>query len=414
MKLNRRDFGKYSLVAFGASKWAQGATRSEQLASKIDKILASPVLQTGTVNQPLRISAIDLLHNGRNFLVEVRTAGGPTGMSVAHPDATVTTYPILLKRVVPSFIGKDARDLERLLWDVYLRNDNYKWQGLPFWVCVAAVELAVLDLLGKAASRPVGDLLGGVVRRDVAVYRASGNRGNTPEQEIEYLKKIVAEIGAKAIKFRLGGRMMYNEETTRRDLALIPLTRKTFGDTMAIYADANGSYDVPMAIRIGRAMEEHKLAFYEEPAPFDHYEETRKVARGLKIPIALGEQENSLWHFRWIIETELVRIVQPDIFYFGGMIRSIQVARMAAAAGLTCTPHMSGGGLGYLYNLHFASCVPNAGPHQEFKGFDQNLPVHSDTSPLNTQNGTIPVPSGPGWGVTIDPDFVKKASVVTV
>src|SRR5215813_10388594 len=118
-------------------------------------------------------------------------------------------------------------------------------------------------MLGKIANKPIGELLGGVVRKDIAVYRASGNRGNSPEEEIDYLKKIVAETGAKAIKFRLGARMRYDDASTKRDHALIKLTRKTFGDNFTIYADANGSYDVPMAIKIGRMMEEYKLGFFE-------------------------------------------------------------------------------------------------------------------------------------------------------
>jgi L-alanine-DL-glutamate epimerase-like enolase superfamily enzyme len=95
------------------------------------------------------------------------------------------------------------------------------------------------------------------------------------------------------------------------------------------------------------------------------------------------------------------------------MIRSIRVARIAAATGIQCTPHMSGGGLGYLYVAHFASCVPNAGPHQEYKGEEGTLPVHSETSSLKSENGMIRVPSGPGLGVTIDPDFVRRARLVS-
>ncbi|MGH9769826.1 MAG: enolase C-terminal domain-like protein [Blastocatellia bacterium] len=145
-------------------------------------------------------------------------------------------------------------------------------------------------------------MFGGVARKEIAVYRASGNRGNSPEEEIEYLKKIVAETGAKAIKFRLGARMRYDDASTKRDHALIPLVRKTFGDKMTIYADANGSYDIPMSIKIGRIMEEHKLAFFEEPVPFDYYDETKQIADKLTIPIAGGEQESSLRRFRWMIE----------------------------------------------------------------------------------------------------------------
>ena len=88
-----------------------------------------------------------------------------------------------------------------------------------------------------------------------------------------------------------------------------------------------------------------------------------------------------------MIEHRGVDVVQPDLLYFGGFIRSIRVARMAAAAGLPCTPHMSGGGSATSDVAHFASCVPNAGPHQEYKGDDDTLPVASETSPLRSING---------------------------
>lgn len=416
MKWNRREFAKWSAAAavgIVSGRISPASDRAKELAAKLDKVWSQPVLKTELFKQPVKIAAIDLLRNGNDFVVRARTADGAGGVSSAHPSVTRSTYLILLERVIPFFIGKDARDLEALIRGVYLRDDNYKWQGLPFWVSVASVELAILDLLGKVASKPIGELFGGIVRKDIPVYRASGNRGNTAEQETEYLKKIVAQTGAKAIKFRLGARMHYDEGSTRRDQALIAMTRKVFGDGMAIYADANGSYDVPTAIKIGRLMEEHKLAFLEEPVPFDYYQETKHVADALTIPIAGGEQESSLRQFRWMIENGVVQIVQPDLLYFGGMIRSIRVARMAAAAGMDCTAHMSGGGLGYLYVLHFASCVPNAGPHQEFKGFAKTLPVSSDTSSLKCEDGIIRVPSGPGLGVTIDPDFVSKAKVVS-
>jgi L-alanine-DL-glutamate epimerase-like enolase superfamily enzyme len=111
-----------------------------------------------------------------------------------------------------------------------------------------------------------------------------------------------------------------------------------------------------------------------------------------------------------MIEHRGVDVVQPDILYFGGFVRSVRVARMAEAAGMFCTPHMSGGGLGFLYVAHFASCVPNAGPFQEYKGTDDTLPVSSSSSSLRSEKGLLTVPSGPGLGVTIDPGFLRKAS----
>jgi L-alanine-DL-glutamate epimerase-like enolase superfamily enzyme len=405
---NRRDFIKTGAVAAGLPVLRGTAARGA-VQSRIGQIGASPVLNRSLLTEPVKIASVELLKGGDQFLVRVRSQSGATGIAAAHPDVLETTWPILVHRVAPFFTGKDARDLEALVDGVYLANSNYKWQGLPFWVPVASVEFATLDLLGKVAGKPIGDLFGGVRTRDIAVYRASGNRGNSPEQEIAFLQKLVAETGAKAIKFRLGARMREDDQSMRRDQALIPLTRKTFGDGMTIYADANGSYDVPTAVRVGRMMQDHRLAFLEEPLPFDYYDETKDVADQLPLPVAGGEQESSLRRFRWMIEHKGVDVVQPDLFYFGGFVRSIRVARMAAAAGIPCTPHMSDGGLGYLYVAHYASCVPNAGPFQEYKGRDDGLPVSSDTSPLTCVNGMLKVPSGPGLGVTIDPTFVAKA-----
>lgn len=411
---NRRDFMKLGAAATGLALTTgrAHATRPPDAAlrAKIDRARAAPVLRRELLTQPVPIASVDVLKGADQFLVRVRSRDGGTGLAAGHPDVLETTWPILTRRVVPTFLNKDARDLETLIDQVYVASSNYKWQGLPFWVPVASLEFALLDLLGHVSGKSLGELLGGVVQRHVAVYRASGNRGNSPEQEIAYLQKLVSETGAKAIKFRLGARMRYDDASTRRDLAMIPLTRKTFGENMTIYADANGSYDIPTALKIGRLMQEHRLAFLEEPVPFDFYDETKEIADRLTIPVAGGEQESSMRRFRWMIEHRGVDIVQPDLFYFGGLVRSIRVARMAAAAGMQCTPHMSDGGLGYLYVAHFASCVPNAGPFQEYKGRDDSLPVSSDTSPLLSVKGMLTVPTGAGLGVTIDPSFVNKAT----
>jgi L-alanine-DL-glutamate epimerase-like enolase superfamily enzyme len=411
----RREFMRLGTLTVGCAASSHGLAADNDpsaLKARLDQALRAPVLRADLWPAPIPIASIELLKGSKDFLVRVRSRDGAEGLAAGHPDVLETTWPILTKRVAPFFIGKDARHLEALLEGVYLADSNYKWQGLPFWVPVASVEIAILDLLGKIAHKPLGELLGGVIRRDVAVYRASGNRGNSPEEEIAYLRRLVDETGAKAIKFRLGARMRYDDESTRRDLALIALTRKTFGDAMTIYADANGSYDIPLALRMGRVMQEHRLAFLEEPVPFDFYDETKQIADALPIPVAGGEQESSLRRFRWMIEHRGVDIVQPDLFYFGGFVRSIRVARMAAAAGIPSTPHMSGGGLGYLYVAHFASCVPNAGPHQEFKGTDDTLPVSSETSPLTSVDGMLKVPAGAGLGITIDPAYVKRTTLV--
>ena len=152
------------------------------------------------------------------------------------------------------------------------------------------------------------------------------------EDEIEHLQKLAEETGGKALKFRLGGRMSNNVDSREgRSEALIGQVRKVFGSDFALYADSNSSYDVQNAIRIGRLMEEHDYAFFEEPCPFDHLWETKRVADALSIPIAGGEQEFSMRRFRWAIANRVVDVAQPDLHYFGGYMRTIRVARMANA-----------------------------------------------------------------------------------
>jgi L-alanine-DL-glutamate epimerase-like enolase superfamily enzyme len=110
--------------------------------------------------------------------------------------------------------------------------------------------------------------------------------------------------------------------------------------------------------------------------------------------------------------------VQPDLFYFGGMIRTMQVARMAKAAGLQITPHISEGGLGYVYMLQMVSVCPAAAEYHEFKMFqarDANgtmIPVESKAEPFESIDGIIKVPMGSGLGVTIDPDYIKTHTTV--
>jgi L-alanine-DL-glutamate epimerase-like enolase superfamily enzyme len=356
------------------------------------------VLKLEGLSSPVIIESIRLLKKDRDYLVHVRSKDGAEGVSLPDPGRAEYLDGILKQLVIPFFIGKDARDLENLLWELYRWKSNYKLYGLALWSPQAWVEFAILDMLGRIAGKPLGALLGGIVRREVSFYVASGRRDTTPEQEIEYLKKVLAQSGAKAVKFRVGGRMSRNADAMPgRTETLIPLVRKTFGDAIDIHADANSSYDPPQAIQVGRMLEDIKAVYFEEPCPFDHLEQTKAVADALAIPVAGGEQEYSDWRFRWMIANRGVDIVQPDLHYYGGMIRSLRVARMAQAASLPMALHLSGG-FGFVYMLHFASCVPNLGRYQEYKLGAEEYGGWFDP-PLKVKDGRMPVPSGPGVGI---------------
>lgn len=416
MKKSRRQFLTTATAAtllpgmtFSACQQRQEKDSVSDTYSTLEDILSREVLKKELFKEPVLIDSLELLRYEDNFLCRVRSKDGAEGISVSNNMQMISLYPIFTHRLRDYFIGKDARELEALLEGVYVHKSNYKLQNLALWVPLATIEFAILDLLGKLAQRPIGALIGEIHHPAIAVYQANNYRGKSAKESIEKIQQNVEQSQAKAIKFKVGGRMSKDrDEPPGRTEELIPLVRKTFGDDMVIYADSNGSYGVEEAIRVGRILQDHAIDFYEEPVPFDWYEETKLVADALHIPIAGGEQEPSLHNFRWLIGNHSLDIVQPDIFYFGGMIRSMRVARMAAALGKECTPHISGSGLGYLYMMHFVSAVPNAGPFHEFKGLNKSLPIECPTSSIASNNGIVQVPTGPGSGITIDPAFVEK------
>jgi L-alanine-DL-glutamate epimerase-like enolase superfamily enzyme len=416
MKSNRRKFIATSLaggMAAALPGLTFGSENTKEKYARLDEIMKKPVLKRELFSAPVIIDTLELLRFNNSFLCRVRSKDGAVGISVANNDQMKSLYPILVKRLQPFFIGKDARYLEQLIDEVYVYQSNYKMQSLALWVPLATIEFAILDMLGQIAGKSLGQLIGEIHNSKIAVYQANGEREITAEVTIEHLKQDVGESRAKALKFKVGGRMSNNyEEPKGRSEKLIPMVRKTFGDKMVIYADSNGSYTADEAIRIGKILEDNKIDFYEEPVPFDWYEETKEVADALKVPIAGGEQEPSLHMFRWLIGNDALQIVQPDMFYFGGMIRSMKVARMAEAFGKQCTPHISGSGLGYLYMMHFVSAIPNAGPFHEFKGFNNEMPFQCKTSSLSSNDGVVTVPTGSGLGIEIDPEYIIKHTPV--
>jgi L-alanine-DL-glutamate epimerase-like enolase superfamily enzyme len=411
MKTSRRDLLRAAVGAGGLSLLPGKFARAD--APQIDALDAAanrPVLDRSLFSDRVVIESIQLLRKGREHFLRVRSKDGAEGISVDNGRAEFL-YSILNRLVIPYFIGKDARDLEDLLFGVYRANDNYKLQGLALWNCVALVEFAILDLLGRIARRSIGQLLGTVIRSTVPIYVASGRRDTTPQQEIDYLKHLIDQSGAKAVKFRVGGRMSRNADALLgRTDKLIPLSRKALGDRIAIHADANSSYDPVHAIPVGHMLEDIGAVFFEEPCPFDDHDATKKVAEALRIPIALGEQESSQASFRSIIANHVADVVQPDLYYYGGFIRSIRVARMAALAGLPTTAHLSGG-FGFVYMLHFASCTPKIGPWQEYKLGAETYGKWFDP-PLQVVDGALTVPKGPGVGIANTNELLKGATVV--
>ena len=418
MKINRRHF--ISTAAAGSIAAALPSVAKGSIIGlqnrypdyyQLIEIEKKPVLKKELFSSQVIIKTIELLRYGRSFLCRVRSDQGAEGISVAH-DGIYSHYLINLS-IQRIFVGKDARSLDSLMDQVYITN--YRLQGIALGIPAATIEFAILDMLGRISNKPIGMLIGEIHKPRIEFYLATENRGSSADETLRVWQPQIEACKAKEIKIRIGGGHMTNniDNPPGRTEKLIPLFRKTFGDKMDISADANGSYTVDEAIRIGKILENYSVIRYEEPVPYDYYEETKKVADALKIPVSGGEQDQSFHQLRWMLVNNGLDIIQPDVFYFGGMIRSMKIARIAEACGnKQCTPHMSPGRLGFLYTFHFVSALPNGGFRPEFKGFETDVPYECKTGPIKSDNGAVTVPTGPGSGVEIDPEFIKKHELV--
>ncbi len=419
--MERRGFLKAGLctagvMAGGLAGLAEAGPAIRARFAKLDEVLKRPVLKKELFSSPVIIESVELLHLEGKYLCRVRSRDGAEGISVAHSTMD-RLYPIFLRNLRPFFLGKDARELDLILDKVYIYDFNFRLNGLALGLPLATIEFAILDMLGRMAGKSVSDLIGERQRAEVDVYMATEWREKPVDESLRLISEAVGEHDIHALKIKVGGLMfmttdMYAVGPAGRTEKIVPLVRKTFGDRMTLYADANGFYDLPGALRIGRLLQEYKFAYFEEPVMFDHLEEIRELTQRLPIPIANGEQDYSFYGFRWLLAHDGLDVVQPDNYYFGGMIRSVKVARMAAAFGKTIIPHMSGGGLGFFYNVQLVSALPNAGLHHEFKSFRTHVRFECRTAPLKVVNGRIKVPTGPGFGVDLDPDWVRKHEAV--
>lgn len=384
--------------------------------AQLDEILKLPVLRRELFPAPVIIDKIELLRDRNSFLCRVRSKDGAEGLSAGHGSQNTRNWPVM-QGLIRNFTGKDARDLDDLIPDGGGKNG-----GIPFNVQVATLELAILDMLGNIADKPVAAILGKIVNPRIQIYQGS-RMGELlslqPEESLEIVKQDLLESKAKAVKMRVGLPGALDRDSKAGNEKLIRMARETFGNEMVLGCDGNNKFSAQGAIRLSKILEEYNYSWFEEMVPFGWYDELKMVHDNVNIKITSGESESHLSTFRWLIANDALDTVQPDQLYFGGLIRSIKVARMAEKFGIEFVPHITQYGLGYLYMLHCVAVCPNAGKYQEFDLFStrdgngNEIPVESKTTPIVSEDGVLPVPTGKGLGIIIDPDYIKKHKVIT-
>ena len=362
------------------------------------------------IPEPVIVESIDVLeHSERTRFFRVRSTDGAEGVVVGNMRLKETVS-ILEHIFRPMLIGTDARDMERTFDDFFRtkRPRGYKYSGLPYFIIQGHCELAILDLFGQMTGKTVSELFGRKTRDRIEVYMSRLDRKTTAEQEIDIVGQHLEASGARAIKVKIGGRMSLNADAyPGRSEALVSGIRKRFGDELKLFVDANGSYDAVTAIEVGRMLESYGVEMYEEPCDWEDFEMTRQVTAALDLPVSGGEQDTSLPKWRWMAENHAVDILQPDIMYNGGFMRTLHVAEIAARHDIGIAPHYPRSGPELAPLMHFCASIPN------FKGFMEYRADHLETDfdyepAIKPVEGVIALPTGPGFGISFDSPVLRK------
>lgn len=359
-----------------------------------------------------RIVRLETFHNEFVCFVRVTAEDGAVGWGQTSTYNADITAQVFHRQVVPWALGADSGDVAGLVHLIERRE--HKYPGSYRARALAGLDTALWDLAGKRAGKPVASLIGGGPG-PVRAYASSMKRDISARDEAERLVRLCAEQGFTAAKWRIGAECGEDiDEWPGRTEEIIPVVSRALGDGIDKLVDTNSGFSVPRAIAVGRMLEDNGIGHYEEPVPYWDLEATREVTAALDIDVTGGEQDWDLSTWKRIIDTRAVDVVQPDIMYMGGLSRSLEVARMAAAAGLTCTPHAANLSLVTICTMHLMAAIPNAGKYLELSiEGDDYYPWQRDLfrgRPFKVVDGHVTVTDAPGWGVDISPAWLDRAT----
>lgn len=344
--------------------------------------------------------------------VRVRTDDGGEGWGQAAPYNADITAQVIHRQVAPHMLGRGALDLDHLVDRV--PELEHKFPGSYVRRAIGGVETALWDLRGKAEGKPVCALIGGTPGR-LRAYASSMKRDITPADEADRLCRLRDRYGFDAFKFRVGAECGHDiDEWPGRTEEIVPTMRRALGDDVALLVDGNSGFSPERAIEVGRLLQDNGICHFEEPCPYWEFEQTKRVADALDLDVAGGEQDCMPNEWRRMIAGRVVDIVQPDVCYVGGMTSTLRVARLAAAAGLPCTPHSANLSMVTIFTMHLLRSIPNAGKYLEFSiegpdyyPWQEGLFVES---PYAVEEGHVTVTDRPGWGVEVHPEWLARST----
>src|SRR6266446_4568263 len=296
----------------------------------------------------------------------------------------------LVTRLAPLLMGQDPTLVERLWERMYRADRGIKRQGVAAYA-LSALDIALWDIVGKAAGLPLYKLWGGVTDR-VAAYGSGGWPSYSLDDLIGEAQAYVAR-GCRYYKMKI------HHPDPRANRARVEAVKKAVGDDVRLMVDVNQKLDVLGNIRQARLLTDLDLVWYEEPVLADDLAACAEVAARIDIPVATGENNYTRFEFRDLIERRAARYLMPDVCRANGFSETLKIGRLAAAHQIAVSPHVV-----HELSLHVVGALAN-GFLVEF--IDWTPPDLFAQMPV-MDHGDFLIPDRPGHGMALAPGAERK------
>ena len=334
-----------------------------------------------------------------------------TGGSYSHDLGALQSQVKLIEELVGQYvIGEDPTRIERI-WDrMYASRHDFRHPSLYATPVISAIDMALWDIVGKAANQPIYNLLGGMYHEKLRAYAymPSGDYRANPELAGEVAIQLLEE-GNSACKLDPFMPMypiprdipIWEIEAAAKIFESI---RNAVGNKLEVGIGTHGQLTTFSAIRVADYLEPYHPYWFEEPVPPENIDEMARVAAHTSIPIATGERLVTKYEFSQVLEKQAAQIIQLDVGQCGGITEAKKIASIAEAHYAMIAPHMYCGPIAAAAAIQVDTCSPNFLIQEANQG-----PLHKTIfkEPLVFENGYIIPPTGPGLGVEFDEDVLK-------
>src|SRR3989440_1523433 len=346
----------------------------------------NPAAQVADKTSALKITSLRTYWVNPVVFVKIETNHGAVGWGeIKGIDPRVAK--VLAESLFALIDGENPTRIEYLWQKVYRAHRDIR--GGPFMIhTLAGIDIALWDLVGKLWREPVYRLLGGPCRDRIRVYHT-----------------------AKAIKVPPHG--IYEHSSTPADIdrmvKVIKQAREKVGPDGAVMFDAHCALPPATLIQFAAAVQPYDLLFLEEPAVPGNIEVFKRLKQSVRIPLAAGERDRTIWEFIPYLQHGCLDILQPDCCHSGGITQMKKIAALAEAFHVPLAPHCTASYLGIAASLHVAASIPFFLIHEFYPDNHGFNPKGIGRMAWRLdRDGYIDLPPGPGLGVEIDEQLLQK------